>query len=256
MVKTYPRGSGVKLSANFTAKEFDCPCGCDATLIDTDLVDILQEERDHFGKAVIISRGGGYRCPAYNAAGGGATGSYHTKGMAADHSIDGVAPAEQAKWLESRGVKGIGLYESDDDGWFVHGDTRTVKSYWYGQGQAYRATFGGSTTAAATTRKSEAAVYDPDTFVAEVQKALGVTVTGAALLGKTVTLSTTINRRHAAVKAVQKQLNHLGYDCGDADGIYGPATANAVRAYQKANGCVADGYISAGKKTWEKLLGL
>jgi hypothetical protein len=39
---------------------------------------------------------------------------------------------------------GIGLYETNSDGYFVHIDTRTTKSFWYGQKQAKRTTFGGT----------------------------------------------------------------------------------------------------------------
>ena len=51
-------------------------------------------------------------------------------------------------------------------------------------------------------------------------------------------------------------LNHLGYNCGEADGVAGDKFTVAVKKYQKANGCVADGEITAKEKTWQKLLGL
>ena len=79
---------------------------------------------------------------------GGATNSYHTKGQAADIVVYGVSPQEVAKYAESIGVKGIGLYDS-----FVHIDTRTSKSFWYSSKQEYRATFGGNSSAAATLNK-------------------------------------------------------------------------------------------------------
>jgi len=50
----------------------------------------------------------------------------------------GIAPEEIAKYAESIGVKGIGLYDT-----FVHIDTRESKSFWYGHGQERRTTFGG-----------------------------------------------------------------------------------------------------------------
>jgi cell wall-associated NlpC family hydrolase len=50
-----------------------------------------------------------------------------------------------------------------------------------------------------------------------------------------------------AVKQVQLKLQSLGYDPGPADGQYGPATAAAVRAFQKRHKLVADGYV--GSKT-------
>jgi len=55
-----------------------------------------------------------------------------------------VAPREVAKYAESIGIKGIGLYETNADGHFTHIDTRTVKSFWYGQKEEYRSTFGGA----------------------------------------------------------------------------------------------------------------
>lgn len=145
-VITYKKSDRIQLSKNFNSYEFRCglgrPCSCQTTLIDKKLVEILQMIRDHWpGHAVHITSG--YRCPAYNRSVGGATGSYHSKGMAADITVDGVAPREVAKYAESIGVLGIGLYETQADGFFVHIDTRTAKSYWYGQKQALRTTFGG-----------------------------------------------------------------------------------------------------------------
>ena len=46
------------------------------------------------------------------------------------------------------------------------------------------------------------------------------------------------------VRALQSQLNAEGFDAGDADGILGPATRYAIRAFQRAQGLVADGYPS------------
>lgn len=160
-VITYKKSDHIQLSKNFNAYEFRCglgrPCSCQKTLIDKELVEILQKIRDHWpGRALHITSG--YRCPEYNRSVGGATGSYHSKGMAADITVDGVAPREVAKYAESIGVLGIGLYETSADGYFVHVDTRTAKSYWYGQKQAPRATFGGQkseTTSANTNTQTD-----------------------------------------------------------------------------------------------------
>lgn len=48
-------------------------------------------------------------------------------------------------------------------------------------------------------------------------------------------------------KQIQQKLKDLGYYFGSVDGIYGNATRNAVVAFQKANGLIADGV--AGPKT-------
>lgn len=249
-IKNYSKTSRVKLTPNFQVKEFACHGkGCCSTVtIDTALVDILQNIREHFGKPVNVNSG--YRCATHNKNIGGATGSNHTKGMAADISVVDVAPAEVAKYAESIGVKGIGLYETAADGFFVHVDTRTKKSFWYGQKEAYRSTFGGQP-------KSE---YNQEKFIRDVQKACGASVDGIAgpeTLSKTVTVSARYNKRHAVVEHIQKYLLAIGYtEVGEADGEAGPKFTSAVAHFQQDNGCAVDGVISKGNKTWKKLLGL
>lgn len=56
------------------------------------------------------------------------------------------------------------------------------------------------------------------------------------------------------VRHWQMFLNMNGYACGDADGIFGPKTEAAVKAWQKNHGLVTDGII--GKKTWASLPGM
>lgn len=102
--------------------------------------------------------------------------------------------------------------------------------------------------------------YTLTQFVKDVQKATGAAVDGIAgpeTIGKTVTLSASKNRSHAAVKAVQQRLRVLGYtEVGEADGIAGPKFTQAVKHFQKDNGCWVDGEITKGNKTWRKLLGM
>jgi peptidoglycan hydrolase-like protein with peptidoglycan-binding domain len=102
--------------------------------------------------------------------------------------------------------------------------------------------------------------YTHKQFVMDVQKACGAAVDGIAgkeTLSKTVTLSATKNRTHAAVKPVQKRLYALGYtQVGEADGIAGKKFDLAVKAFQKDNRCWVDGEITAQRDTWKKLLGV
>ncbi len=60
----------------------------------------------------------------------------------------------------------------------------------------------------------------------------------------------------ASVKAMQLLLTGYGYPCGTygADGDFGPATAEAVKAFQGAKGLGKDGIC--GVRTWGALLGL
>lgn len=261
-VKTYTKGSNASLSKNFKVSEFACKGGgcCSKVLIDDKLVEYLQKIRDHFKKSITITSG--YRCPTHNSRVGGASGSRHTKGHAADIVVDGVKPSEVAKYAESIGVLGIGLYETPKDGYFVHIDTRDYKSFWYGHAQAYRSTFGGTKLSInnASTTASTSNNYTLKDFVKDIQKAFGATVDGVAgsvTLSKTKTLSAKINANHAAVKAVQKRLIALGYsEIGKADGSAGPKFTSAVAHFQQDNGCHVDGEITAGQKTWKKLLGM
>ena len=103
--------------------------------------------------------------------------------------------------------------------------------------------------------------YERTQFIIDVQKATGSKVDGKAgqeTLRNTVTVSATKNRKHKAVKAIQKRLNALGYDCGKADGIAGPKFTAAVNCYQKAvlGYKNPDGEITAKKKMWKSLLGM
>ena len=63
---------------------------------------VLQPVRDHLGRGVKVNSG--FRSLAVNAAVGGVQGakpSDHTRGMAADIEIPGLANAELAQWIEA-----------------------------------------------------------------------------------------------------------------------------------------------------------
>lgn len=249
-IVTYVKGSKRKLTENFTVSEFACKgklC-CTTVKIDEALVAYIQQIRDHFEAPVTINSG--YRCAKHNKKVGGSSNSYHTKGQAADIKVLGVAPAEVAKYAESIGVLGIGLYETASDGYFVHIDTRPTKSFWYGQKQARRTTFGGASTS-----------YTQTQFIREVQSVLGCAkidgLAGPVTLSKTVTVSAKKNRTHKVVKCIQKRLKALGYsEVGTVDGIAGDSFTDAVIRFQQLNGCTADGEVTARGKTWKKLLGM
>lgn len=63
----------------------------------------------------------------------------------------------------------------------------------------------------------------------------------------------TIGSRGDDVKKLQEHLKNAGYDIGSygVDGVYGNATANAVKQYQKDNGLTVDGI--AGNNTLTKM---
>ena len=129
VVKVYSKAKegNVRLSKNFTVKEFACSDGTDTVFISLTLVNLLQKIRNHFGKAVIINSA--YRTEAHNKSIGGATYSQHKYGLAADIHINGVTPKEIAAYVETLlpSSGGIGIYKS-----FCHVDVRRVRSRWNG----------------------------------------------------------------------------------------------------------------------------
>lgn len=253
MVKTYAKGKSVQLSTNFRSTEFDCHGSgcCSQTLIDDKLVEYLQKIRDHFGKSVIISSG--YRCEKHNKSVGGATASKHKQGMAADIMVTDVKPAEVAKYAESIGILGIGLYETNKDGFFVHIDTRTSKSFWYGQGQAYRSTFGGAPVDNNASYKSVSVLRWQCSAMADGFKFPKYGADGAwgaeceAVATKAICRKCTWPWKNKNLtKLVQEVVGVT------ADGKFGNDTRNAVIKWQAANGLVADGAV--GINSWKKIL--
>lgn len=243
MLKKYTKGKVVKLSENFKSTEFDCHgfgC-CSETTVDLELVDILQEIRNHFGKAVTINSG--FRCKAHNKAVGGASKSKHLSGCAADIRVSEVAPSEVAKFAESIGVKGIGLY-----GNFVHVDTRDTKSFWYGHSEQPMTTFGGAP-------KVEITVLD----FQKAAKADGFSFPRFGLDGKWGSECEAVAKKAVCKKRLtykHKNLTKLVQKMVGvtADGKFGNDTKRAVIAWQKANKLTADGEV--GLNTWKKMLGV
>lgn len=115
------------ISKNFRVREFRCQDGSDVVFIESDLVDILQKIRDHFGKAVTINSA--FRTASHNKKVGGATYSQHCYGKAADIKVSGVAPSKVAEYVETLmpNTGGIGRYST-----FTHVDVRATKSRWNG----------------------------------------------------------------------------------------------------------------------------
>lgn len=102
--------------------------------------------------------------------------------------------------------------------------------------------------------------YSLKDFVTEIQIILNDTVDGVAdpqTLAKTVTISSTKNKRHKVVKPVQKRLMAMGYtEVGKADGNAGSKFTAAVKALQKKQGKTVDGEITKKQYTWKLLLGM
>lgn len=121
------KNGNLKISSNFKVKEFACKDGSDTVFINLKLVEILQNIREHFGRAVNVTSG--YRTDTYNKKVGGATYSQHKYGGAADIYINGITPKEIYDYVNNKYPEelGLGLYNT-----FVHVDVRDSKSRWKG----------------------------------------------------------------------------------------------------------------------------
>lgn len=208
MVKTYSmkKDWNKKVSAHFSVYEFACSDKSDTVLIDTELVDVLEKVREHFGKAVHINSA--YRTPAYNISVGGSPRSQHCQGLAADIWIKDTDPIRIALYLSSlpyfakRG--GIGYYSrAQVTGGFVHVDVRTWKSRWISK--------------------------------------TGVKYVSVADLMPTIKQGSKdcVNGVSYAVTVLQR---HLGLT---VDGVFGAGTKAKLAEYQKAHGLAADGICGA-----------
>ncbi len=119
------------LTPNFRVREFRSKDGANEIKIDMELVRKLQVIRDWAGAPINIESG--YRTQAHNAAVGGATGSKHLEGMAADIVCSSKSPLEIARKAESLGMWGIKCDACDDDDHthYTHIDTREEGDKWY-----------------------------------------------------------------------------------------------------------------------------
>ena len=191
-----------KISAHFSVYEFACSDHSDTVLVDSQLIEVLEQIRAHFGKAVHINSA--YRTPTYNISIGGSPRSQHCLGLAADIRIAGVDPIQIALYASSlpfyakRG--GIGYYSRVGlkDG-FVHIDVRSWKSRWISKhGTAY----------------------------VSVTKIMPTIKQGTKDCAGGISYSVTVLQRHLGITA---------------DGNFGSGTKTKLIEYQKAHGLTADG---------------
>jgi murein L,D-transpeptidase YcbB/YkuD len=159
------------------------------------------------------------------------------QGKAADIVVQEVSSREVAKYAESIGILGIGLYETSADGYFTHIDTRTTKSFWYGKNEQPRTTFGGTPAAAPsapTTKPNTQSVYHKSNSKYNIK---------LLYLQK--------GDRGRDVQILQELLKIHGYNV-ETSGEFDTLTYNAVVDFQKKTKIDADGIV--GSQTMEKLL--
>ena len=211
-VKTYSlsKQGGQKLTAHFRVREFKCNDGSDAIKIDDRLPKLLEQIRVYAEAAVTITSA--YRTEAYNARPdvGGARGSQHTKGTAADIITSGRPVSEIAKFAQAIGAGGVGLYTKRN---FVHVDVRAGKSYWKNTGSGDRTV---------STHGGKCPYAQPGGSLRKGSKGNGV-------------------------RWLQWWLKLWGYNIA-VDGVFGSETEKAVIAFQLRLNLEDDGVVGAVTK--------
>lgn len=293
----YPADKDVQLSPHFKMGEFVDPSDytsapfSSTVPIDSDLIDILEQVREHFG-CTFCNINSGYRTPTADKAVGGSGSGPHTYGCAADvYFYKNGQPVESrliACYLQDIGAHGIG-YCCGGNFYGTHIDT--LSRVWHGDERDYSVTvsdyysYTGTTKAEVYSESSgSSAPTGNSDGIKTVQDWLGVDVDGiygnktkSALVEKLQTVLNLLyganlavdggygNQTASAVRNVSKgdtgdlvavlqgMLICKGYNTGGLDGDFGVKTEAAVKAFQKSKGLEVDGI--AGKQTFEALCG-
>ena len=114
------------VSEHFKLREFKCNDNSRVVVLNDELVAVLENTRQHFGKSIKINSG--YRTVAYNSTlKNSSPQSQHTHGNAADIVVSDVKPIDVYNYFNKAypGKYGVGIYNT-----FVHIDVRPTKSRW------------------------------------------------------------------------------------------------------------------------------
>lgn len=76
--------NGFMIAPHFSLHEFECRC-CGRVMLSVRLVHLMEELRRQWGRPIAVTSG--YRCEARNRQIGGAPGSLHLRGQAADIAV-------------------------------------------------------------------------------------------------------------------------------------------------------------------------
>ncbi len=224
----YPADKDVQLSAHFKMGEFVDPSDYTSAPfpstvpIDSDLIDILEQVREHFG-CTSCNINSGYRTPEADVAVGGSGSGPHTYGCAADaYFYKNGQPVESrliACYLQDIGAHGIG-YCCGGNFYGTHIDT--LSRVWHGDERDYSVTVSDYYSYTGTTKAEvyggSSASTDSTDGVKTVQDWLGVEVDG--IYGA--------QTKAALIKRLQAVLNEQYGANLAVDGIFGNKTVSAL----------------------------
>lgn len=146
----------------------------------------------------------------------------------------------------------VGHYEAYQAGYGSnHGDPKNWQKKFGGSMAQFRADV--KTLLNGKNSPSNTVVIEGKETISETEKPTETSQKTADNGSGVVTMKTLRkNNKGTQVKVLQWLLNENGFDCGNADGIFGAKTLAAVKAYQKAHGLAADGIV--GRNTWTSIL--
>jgi uncharacterized protein YcbK (DUF882 family) len=85
------------MTIHFKDIELSCKCGCNQNNMEASFLDKLEALRVAYAKPIVLNSA--YRCEAHNKAVGGAKGSQHVKGNAADLCTQNLSLEERDAFL-------------------------------------------------------------------------------------------------------------------------------------------------------------
>lgn len=255
MIKIYGHNSSEQLSKHFNVREFRCKCGKEhEILLNTDLVDKLEKLYAELNCSKIIVTSG-YRCTAHDKAVGGSGTGQHTLGKAADiccYGQDGQPISSKTVCCKAQDIGFGGIANITPAYIYTHVDVRSGKK-WYGD----EAVAGGTSGSVTDDFNRYYAVNS--NYIAELQTILNAKgaalavdgIAGPKTLAECYKYTIELGDQGQLTRWVQQRLNALNFSCGQADGISGTMTMNAIHEFQRVNK-LGQGYL--GGTDWDLLV--
>lgn len=265
-VYTLPYNSREKISAHISAQEVRCKCGGTHNItINTELIDkieklisVIAEIKGVSSNDIHINISSANRCKARDISVGGSGWGQHVVGKAFDFNITYKGEPVSSKLIaciaQELGFTGIGRIQSVGE--YIHCDVGSLAEHggkkWLGD-ETVKGGTSGSVINEPQTYWNYYGLNRNDYFksttnsgsdkIKELQNILNSKgshlavdgICGKLTLAELKKYSIEFKDKGTLTKWVQEVLNAKGFDSGEADGICGAKTVNALNNWQKAN---------------------